>query len=126
MYSVGDLILIRQDTQGKNSPNPLVDPTDWLMWHANISMVPSWLIWITLTKCSTFGDWFHLNLAKTIEDTICHTTCLTKVCGEHCKFRVTTAHVKIHSLSSPIHITLCNVNICPFLQRMTVYFHATP
>jgi transposase InsO family protein len=28
MYSVGDLILIRQDTRGKNSPNPLVDPTD--------------------------------------------------------------------------------------------------
>jgi hypothetical protein len=27
-YSVGDLILIRQDNRGKNSPNPLVDPTD--------------------------------------------------------------------------------------------------
>jgi hypothetical protein len=33
-----------------NLPNPLVDPTNWLMWHANMSMVPSWLIWITLTN----------------------------------------------------------------------------
>jgi hypothetical protein len=26
---------------------------------------------------------------------------------------------------SPIHVTLHNVTICPFLQRRTVYFHAT-
>jgi hypothetical protein len=52
-----------------NLPNPLVDPIDWLMWHANMSMVPSWLIWITLTKCSTFGDWFHiLNPLKGVHD----------------------------------------------------------
>jgi hypothetical protein len=67
-----------------------VDPTDWLMWHANMSMVLPWLIWITLTQHSTFGNWFCLNLAKTIEDAICHTTCLTKVSwtlrvmGYHC------------------------------------------
>jgi hypothetical protein len=28
---------------------------------------------------STFGDWFRLNLAKTIEDAICRTTCLIRV-----------------------------------------------
>jgi hypothetical protein len=27
-------------------------------------------------------------------DQICRTTCLTKVCGEHRKFRVTTTHVE--------------------------------
>jgi hypothetical protein len=41
-YSVGDLVLIRQDTCGK-----LAKPTRGpyrLMWHANMSMVSSWLI----------------------------------------------------------------------------------
>ncbi len=48
-----------------------------------MTMVPSWFIWITLTKHWTFGDWFHLNLKNTIEDSICHTTCLTKWPNRH-------------------------------------------
>jgi hypothetical protein len=50
--------------------------------------------------------------------------------GEHPELRGTTRDVerasqKIHSLSLPIHVTLSNVTTCPFLQRRTVYFHAT-
>jgi hypothetical protein len=63
-------------TLKENLPNPHVDPTNWLMWHANMSVVKLWLIWIIPTKHSTFGNWFCLNLTKTI-DLICHTTCLT-------------------------------------------------
>ncbi len=68
MYSVDDLVLIHKalavntvKTLVVNLPNPLVHLTNWLMWHTNMSMVPLWLIWITLMEHSTFGNWFHLN-----------------------------------------------------------------
>jgi hypothetical protein len=33
--------------------------------------------------------------------------------------------ILLDSLSSPIHVTLCNIIICPFLQKMTLHFHTT-
>jgi hypothetical protein len=78
MYSVGNLVLIHQDTCGK-----LAKPTRGPYWlidvaHQHVNGTVYCHEWFeSLMKCSTFGDWFHLNLTKTIEDTICHTTWLT-------------------------------------------------
>jgi hypothetical protein len=101
-----------------------------------MSMVLSWLIWITLTNHSTFGDWFLLNLAKTIEDAICHTTCLIKV--SYSEFRVTTLHAEplrksthfLHQYTSPF-TTLPSVlfykeGLYIFTQHSTKHWPGSP
>jgi hypothetical protein len=100
-----------------NLPNPLIDLTDWLMWHANMSMVPSWLIWITLMKHSTFGDWFHLNLTKTIEDTICHTMCLTTLFSF---WKLWFTHLGYHPHADPLRKSI------HFLHQYTLPFTTLP
>jgi hypothetical protein len=77
-YSVGDLVLIRQDTRGKLA-KPTCGPyqlIDVACQHVNGTVV------VDLNHShETFNirRLIPLNLAKTIEDAICCTTCLTKV-----------------------------------------------
>jgi hypothetical protein len=55
--------------------------------------------------------------------------CASPKSAEHSEFRVITAHAKplrksthfLHQYTSHLY----NITICPFLQRRTVYFHAT-
>jgi hypothetical protein len=74
-YSVGDLVLIHQDTHGKlakstHRPYQLIDVA---CQHVNGTIM------VDLNHShETFNiqQLIHLNLAKSIEDTICHTICL--------------------------------------------------
>jgi hypothetical protein len=76
-YSVRDLVLIHQDTHGKLS-KPTCGPyhlIDVACQHVNGSC--GWFESFPHNIQHSASDWFHLNLTKTIENTICHTMCLT-------------------------------------------------
>jgi hypothetical protein len=112
-YSVGKTLSV-------NLPNPLLVPTNWLMWHANMSMVPSWLIWITLMKHSTLGDWFCLNLANPLrmQSVIPHASLQYFPFGNYdSHIQVIPAHAKL--LRKSIHLF---TNTCHSLQHYHLSF----
>jgi hypothetical protein len=100
-YSVGDLILIHQDTHGKldkptSGPYQLIDVA---RQHVNGTIVvdlnhshKTFNIWWLIPFKPCQNHWGR-DLSYHVPHQSC-TTCLTKVCGEHRKFQVTTTHVK--------------------------------
>jgi hypothetical protein len=89
-----------------------------LMWHANMSMVPSWLIWITLTNVQHSAT----DPVKTSPKPLRMRSVIPRASpksAEHSEFRVITAHAE--SLRKSTHFL--HQYMSPFTMLPSVLFY---